>query len=182
LHELNDRYTNKILQYSNKDIERIRDFDSANVSAWHLSAERQQTTSESKLALKSKPPFHRSDGPRIFLGTGHLIGLAPPAAQKGDVIVQFWNCDAAIVMRPNHVEHLATEDSMERSASSFSLVGRADVVDLKNKKDSVETDSWAEDRLRGTDDNNIDGSESSGAVYVDLDFATLQAITASIKT
>jgi hypothetical protein len=183
LHELNDRYIDKVWQYSNKDMERIRDIDSPHVSAWRLSAKRQQTASESKLALNSKSILlPRSNGPRIFLGTGHLIGLAPPAAQIGDVVIQFWNCDAALVMRPGHTEHMATEDNIGCSASSFSLVGRADVVDLSNEKDTPGTDSWAEDQLCGSGSDNADGSEGSGAVYVDLDFATLQAITASIRT
>jgi hypothetical protein len=183
LHELNDCYTDKIWKYSTKDLERIRDLDSSHVSARRLSAKRQQSASELKRALNSKTiPLLRLNGPRIFLGTGHLIGLAPPAAQTGDVVVQFWNCDAALVMRPDHTENRATEDSIGSSATSFSLVGRADVVDLSDERDTPWTDSWAEDRLCGSCEGKADGSEDSGAVYVELDFATLQAITASIRT
>jgi len=53
---------------------------------------------------------------------------------------------------------------------------------MGNEKDTSGTNSWAEDRLCETGGDNVDGSEGSGAVYVDLDFATLQAITASIRT
>jgi hypothetical protein len=168
------------LKYSNKDLARIRELCNPYVSAWRPSAKRQRTYSKSKLT-KDLKDIHSStaDAPKIFLGTGHLIGLVPPAARVGDVIVQFWNCDAAIVMRP---EHMPPDETTRFSASSFSIVGRADVVDLRDGISTPGTDTWAEDRICGSSSDNFDGSEASQAVYVDLDFDTLQAITASIKT
>jgi hypothetical protein len=180
LHELDDRYTDKILKYSNKELARIRELYNPYVSAWRPSAKRQRTYSKSNLTQAPKDIHNaKSDAPRMFLGTGHLMGLVPPAAQVGDVIVQFWNCDAAIVMRP---DHMPLDETTGYSAPSFSIVGRADVVELRDGKSAPGTDTWAEERICGSDNANLDGSEGSQAVYVDLDFDTLQAITASIRT
>jgi hypothetical protein len=179
LHELNDRYTDKILRYSHRELARIRELCKPNISAWRPSAKIQRTYSKPKL---DQPPQYTSssasDAPRMFLGTGHLIGLAPPATQVGDVIVQFWNCDAAIVMRPGHTP----PGEITGCSASFSAAGRADVVQMRDGKGSPGTDAWAEERICGSGSGNLSETGDSQAVYVDLDFETLQAITASIRT
>jgi hypothetical protein len=180
LHELNDRYTDKVLKYGTTELARIRELCNPYVSARRPSDKKQRTYSKSKLPQTPKDiQSSKSDAPRMFLGTGRLIGLVPPPARVGDVIVQFWNCDAAIVMRPDNTR---LDESIGPSASSFSIVGRADVVELRDGKNTPGTDSWAEERICGSGSDSLDGSQGSQAVYVDLDFDTLQAITASIRT
>jgi hypothetical protein len=40
-----------------------------------------------------------ADGPNLFFGSPVMVGLLPPNAMVGDLIVQFWNSNAAAVIR-----------------------------------------------------------------------------------
>jgi len=53
--------------------------------------------------------------PRLFLGDKGIIGLAPPEAELGDIICQFWGTDVTAVLR--------------KEPSSCSLVNDAVVID-----------------------------------------------------
>ncbi len=112
----------------------------------------------------------------------YMMGVVPSAAKVGDVIVQFWNCDAAIVMRPIDLRIPAV--SVTRSpTSSFVLVGRADVAGALERQGTPGCDTRAGQGLFGSLTVGPDiGSQATGPVYVDLDFRTLQSITASIST
>ena len=118
----------------------------------------------------------QSVGPRICLGTACFIGLVPPAARPGDIIVQFWNCSAAIVMRP--IDPRATDGI----ASSFVLVGRAHVAEAHGSKGRSEHDTRVKQQPSAGFGPMFEDPQASGLVHVDLDLRTLQIITASIST
>ena len=170
LHRLNERFTHKVIPYSTKDISRIREFSNPYISARGFSAARRRKVSEaesgpSHTTRKELDAESSFESPRMFIGTNHYIGLLPASARADDVIVQFWNCDAALVLRPEKAAKLEMLlEDVDLSTFVFSVIGRADIVD--------QTDHVMKgfDLLKNT---NI-------AVYVDLDFHTLQALSASI--
>lgn len=98
------------------------------------------------------------------------MGLVPPAAELGDVIEQFRNCDAAIVMRPL-ANSTATAIVASQFASLFVIIGRADVAE-------------GYDRQAGWEDaDSREGSwPSGGALHVEFSLRTLQIVTAHIST
>ncbi|RFU25931.1 hypothetical protein B7463_g10397, partial [Scytalidium lignicola] len=92
----------------------------------------------------------------------YVIGLVPPAAQLGDIIARFWNCDAAIVMRP---VTLSTTDTV---ASSFMLIGRADVAEVVDRNSTPGRDPHAEQCMSGaTAPGFREGSRTPGATNLD---------------
>ncbi|KAE8396675.1 hypothetical protein BDV23DRAFT_143347 [Aspergillus alliaceus] len=44
--------------------------------------------------------------PRLFLGTKSFIGFAPPHAQVGYMICQFWGCDFNVVLKTSRRSRL----------------------------------------------------------------------------
>jgi hypothetical protein len=116
--------------------------------------------------------------PRICLGTGYVMGLVPPAAQLRDIVVRFWNCDAAIVMRP-----VTTPTTDTTAAPMFMLVGRADIAEVIDRNSTPGRDPHAEECMSGTPTPGFrEGLQHMGAVYIDLSLEALQVITANIAT
>jgi hypothetical protein len=113
--------------------------------------------------------------PRIFLGTGYVMGLVPSAATPGDVLVRFWNCNTAIVMRP-----------INTKPTSFMLVGQADLAELTDRTCSelfaFPYISYATFDSQPLPAGETQTSQMSGAVFVDLNLRTLQKITAHTTT
>jgi hypothetical protein len=173
---VNEEYTAKILDYEHTELARVCNMSHPYVSAW-LNSEDRRDSPTSGLATEhgklQASTVVENQSPRICLGTGYVMGLVPAAAILHDVIVRFWNCNAAIVMRP-----------YETNSSRFMLVGRADVADVISgmgagpSKDQASLPSWKSRPLPGSGT----GTQQSGAVYVDLDLLTLQKITAHITT
>lgn len=105
------------------------------------------------------------------------MGLVPPTAKPGDVIVRFWNCDAAIVMRS-----LKSPSGVRSVPPSFLLVGRADVAEVANRK-STGRDLHAEQCLSGLPAPGLkEHLQDTGPVYVELSLRVLQVITSNIAT
>lgn len=180
----NETFTARIMNYEERDMARIRDIQSPSTVAWRIA----DTSAPKSLAPGCATDFEmipdvqgncepvQAVGPRICLGTACSIGLVPPAARPGDIIVQFWNCSAAIIMRP--IDPQAT-DSL---ASSFVLVGRADVAEAHGAKGTPEHDTHIKQRPSADLGPMFEDPQASGLVHVDLDLRTLQIITASIST
>jgi hypothetical protein len=175
---INEEYTAKIMAFGEKDLERIREVRNQKVTARKSAGEYKPNTLDQEYAAEynklwaeteNEKSNNRAQGPSICLGTSHLIGLVPAPAKVGDVIVRFWGCDAAMVMRP-----VARNGSNEYSA--FVLVGRADVAEVVDRKETPGRDAHAERALSGGSGN----SRTSGPVLVKLDFVTLQIITAYV--
>ena len=171
LREKDERYISKILAFSDEDLSRIQEIRSPETVAWHVAEGGRPDTSDPSHAVEYGKIWDTNqrqgtpNSPRICLGTDYLIATVPPSAKPGDVIVRFWNCSAAIVMRPIRTNIIDTADS------SFMLIGRADVADDVSRMATQESDSHASDWV-----------ETGARVYVDLDFRTLQIITAAIST
>ena len=180
LRRIDEEYAAKILDYEQTDLARIRSIHNPHVSAWRYTQNRcDVNTPGSGHATDSHHAQASMDvnnqAPRICLGTGYVMGLVPPAAILHDVIVRFWNCSAALVMRPTKTHSMTT---------SFMLIGRADIADIVDRTDGVP--SKAQKRLSMWTSNTLPGSEKSsqcsGAVYVNLNLRTLQKITAHTTT
>lgn len=182
----------KIMDYEDKDLAKIREIRSPSTVAWGVAGGRRPEDSDPSHPFQFDKMWDnmdnndqsQSNGSRICLGTDYLMTVVPAAVKVGDVVVRFWNCDAAILMRPVNPQEGATSarDSMN---TSFMLVGRADVAELADRKATPGHDVRAEevfsDSFSSTPGLEKD-SRASGAVYVDLDLRTLQIITASIST
>jgi hypothetical protein len=190
LRRMDEQYAAKIMSYEDKDLARIQEIRSPNTVAWRIAAGgRPETSNTSYVAEFDKmwenmhgSEQNRTEAPRICLGTGYLIAVVPSVAKVGDIVVRFWNCDAAVLMRPIIPQALSSFSPYGWD-SSFMLVGRADVAEHINRKAAQSFDIPAENGLLGYITPGFDqATHSAGAVYVDMDLHTLQTITASIST
>ena len=85
-------------------------------------------------------------------------------------------------MRPINLG-MVIVSTVDSRNSSIMLVGRADVAEVIDQKANPGFNMRAEKRFLGiTAPGFEEVFETSGAVYVDMDFPTLQIITASIAT
>lgn len=123
------------------DFYRIREVRNDNIVAWRTTWGRKPQTSHPSYAAEYEKMWEVSGDidprkykePRICLGIDHTIALVPAEAKVGDVIVQFWKCDATIIMRPIYPQEssLSYPDS---ATSFFMLVGMADVAVIQPRK------------------------------------------------
>ena len=185
LGQIHERYSEKIMGYKDRDVARICEIPDPGVVAWAIDAA-SDTACE---ILRDTPEYSASYSdmwkvsaldspgePRMFLGTRHALGLVPSGARIGDHIVRFWNCDAAILVRPVKGEFGCGQDG-----PAFMMVGRADVAEGVERSNTPGLDEYGEQGLLGR--VLADGERGSpGAMCVDLSLCTLQMISASIKT
>ncbi|KAK4175848.1 heterokaryon incompatibility protein-domain-containing protein [Triangularia setosa] len=220
LRQMDEEYMVEALDYEEEDLGRIRNIPDPFVIGSRVPAERAETMEgltpaggttrsnsglshfisseqESFYVAPNEEGRHIDTEARICLGTGYLIALVPPAARVGDIVVRFWNCNAAIVMRP-----LSTNVPDQGSGQMFMLVGRADVAgsaDISDKTTdeiaaSPEHDAHFEQCAAllgpGGDDASYicpagyrEGCSQKelGAIYVDMGLRTLQMITANVE-
>lgn len=185
LRAMNEEYMFRIFRYTDKDLARICPIPNHSAVGWYLSlAPPVHNLSDPGYLSCYRKIWNRgasneagNSRPRICLGTNHVIALIPPEASVGDLIVRFWNCNAAIVMRP-YADPL-------KQCRLLMMIGRADVARTIAPNFSQDYDQYAEKGLFfDVTGQSIPfrGKEfpDSGAVYVDLDFPTLQVITAFI--
>ncbi|TPX17636.1 uncharacterized protein E0L32_012081 [Thyridium curvatum] len=187
LREVEETYTGKIIDFNETDLARISSFENHAV-AW--SPLRDFSPEDYKPALGCLPLGE----PARFVGTEHCMGLAPHGAEVGDLVLRFWDCDAAIVMRLRSDglhDYLTGEDSdgisrvlmdeedsglPPEQAGLYELVGRADIAEPHVRKEGL-GDARAKDRLK------VDRERmTTTARYVWMDLATLQKISVAIKT
>lgn len=72
---------------------------------------------------------YMASSPHLFIGSNNLMGLVPPNAKQGDIIVQFWNSSACVVLREKRTEN---KGLLSRSESlQYEIVGRAAIVGPK---------------------------------------------------
>lgn len=184
LRRLNEDYTAKTMDYDKEDLDRIQEIRNPSVLAWRMERSRPKSCELERTSawdFASGEVSSQSSGPRVSLGTNCTMAMVPLATNLGDVIVRFWNCSAAIVMRPISPT-VPSMLSATSPASSFMLVGRADVSEFLERDGSPGRDERAEQRLLDVPNPSVDRFEACGAVYIDLDFQTLQIITASINS
>ena len=175
----NEKYIAKIMNYGDGEMDRIRDISSPNTIARSSHNCSRSNTTTPWLAVDINESDARSNeqrdstGSMICLGTNKLMALVPSASRVGDVVVQFLNCSAAIIMRPTDPE------GTNSPVTSFTLVGRADVAgahDRGNNFDSFERD------VDGPSASLADDANTCDFVQVDMDVRTLQVISASVTT
>jgi hypothetical protein len=180
LRRINERYTARIMTFEERDLARIQDMRNQDVVAWRVACSFSSISSDPRYVDEYNRLWYSEDnsmrnkfeGPNICLGTRYLIALVPPAAKVGDVILRFWNSPTAIVMRPVDPQ-VWGEVSSGSPRSSFMLIGKADI--------SPDPETQFPETLSPTPDPVPEnGTHAPGAVYVDLDFHTLQMITAGL--
>ncbi|KAI1777836.1 heterokaryon incompatibility protein-domain-containing protein [Hypoxylon cercidicola] len=183
LRRTDERYMTKILGYGDKELSRIRGIKNPRVIAWGFTEQRPQCSNSiyaaeyEKIWEDGERKQNHATEQMMCLCTGHQIGIVPSTAKRGDVLIRFFDCSAAIIMRPR----------TENQQTSFMLVGRADAAEVAYRNTAEETtprrDVHAMNGLSGNlSPNYAKGSQAPGAVYVDLDLDTLQLITASVAT
>jgi hypothetical protein len=189
LRRINEQYMAKIMDYKAKDLARIREISSQSTVAWRVAGGCRPENSDPSQAVQfdkmwdnmhKNEESNQSKGSRICLGTDYLMSVVPASVQVGDVVVRFWNCGAAILMRP--INPTGLSDSMDMNRP-FMLVGRADVAEPTDRKATPGHDVRAEEVFSGPLSPGFEKDcRGRGAVYVELDLRTLQIITASIST
>jgi len=180
---VNDSYSARILGFGDRELNRITEIRSYGVVAWQgertgfhpdhakLDQKYRQMWDDARERWMESVRDEAQDGPRICIGTEHLVALVPPSAAVGDVVVRFWNCDAALIMRLAYVDELQRGGSVK--VPYFLPVGRADVAD----GDGVGNRPANDGRFF------IDGAdENKRPVWVNLGLGVLQILTASIRT
>lgn len=85
-----------------------------------------------------KGQFGLADSPRLFIGSGAMMGLIPPNTEVGDIICQFWNSSASAVLR-------------RRVNGVLDIVGRAAVI---TEGEEIEWDRPTDRELFGQNAHN----------------------------
>jgi len=210
LRRMQESYEEKILYYSVEDLDRIRALDSSKSAVWSVlqgngRAPFGDVTHDLDAEGLRRPTDPSAADPVLFLGTDHCMGLAPSIAKPGDHVVRFYNCNAAILMRPTSTPSAEKPTSEVREISEqhgvppgpeflssrsgrYQIVGRVDVAE-SGSRDEDRGDSRAmnlmsdvERSLPAFQSADASGlSEWSRGVFVCLDFQTLQQISAGIE-
>ncbi|RWA05547.1 hypothetical protein EKO27_g9560 [Xylaria grammica] len=184
LREMEEKYAAKILKYGEADVARVASIQEESFVAFRspddgpldeLTAARSGASGVqiidnilTTLSAKGAPEVAGSAKVTRFLGTDYCMGLAPPGTAIGDWVIRFWDCDAAIVVRP---------DDTSDPNSSCVLIGRADVAEVRDRKgpfgDSVGNQALTRHSYSDGEDKRVD---------MVMSWHTLQRITASIIT
>lgn len=174
LREVNETYLRRITSYTDEDLAYIRPIKSAGTLARAAGATAGFDSSlyapEFKAMWQAEPSNHDTN-PHICLCSGHVIALVPAMTRVGDVIVRFWDCGTAAVMRPANNSGPAIWPG---SLAPYFLVGKADI--------SQPLGPWEEPVLyqakaRGFR-SSLEGPYTSSVLDVDLDFRSLQMLSA----
>ncbi|KAI0537911.1 heterokaryon incompatibility protein-domain-containing protein [Xylaria digitata] len=184
LREMEENYAAKLLKYGEADIARVAPIREESFVAFRspddgplddLTAVRSGTSGVqiidnilTTLSAKGVPDVAPSGKVTRFLGTDYCMGLAPPGTALGDWVIRFWDCDAAIIVRP---------DDTSDPNSSCVLIGRADVAEVRDRKTSAR-DTVADEAL--TRYAWSDGEDKRMDMV--MSWHSLQRITASIIT
>ncbi|KAF2965914.1 hypothetical protein GQX73_g7663 [Xylaria multiplex] len=184
LREMEETYAAKLLKYGEADIARVASIREESFVAFRspddgplddLTAVRSDTNGVeiidnilTTLSAKGVPEAAPNGKVTRFLGTDYCMGLAPPGTALGDWVIRFWDCDAAIIVRP---------DETSDPNSSCVLIGRADVAEVRDRKTSAR-DTVADEAL--TRHAWSDGEDKRMDMV--MSWHTLQRITASIIT
>ncbi|KAI0180408.1 heterokaryon incompatibility protein-domain-containing protein [Hypoxylon sp. FL1284] len=176
-------YMAEIVRYGDEELSRIREIRSPKVRSWFFPGEMPRYRESAYAAeyeyIWDEGTKDSSTGHMICLCTGRQIGIVPSIVRPGDVLIRFFDCSAAVVMRPRAA---LTRDQ----PTSFMLVGRADAAEVAYK-DAVDKfgDRYDLHAARGfaglLSSRYTERSRAPGAVYVDFDLDTLQQISAFIN-
>lgn len=171
---MNETYLRRITSYSDEDLAYIRPIKSAGTLARTAGATGGFDSSwyarEFEAMWQAEPSNHNTN-PRICLCSGHVIALVPAMTRVGDVIVRFWGCGTAAVMRPANASGPVIWPG---SLAPYFLVGKADI--------SQPLGPWEEPVLYRAKARGFrfspEGPYTSSVLDVDLDFRSLQMLSA----
>jgi hypothetical protein len=167
LRRLEETYSAKIINYTAADLARVRHISNTSAGSWGIL----DGTPGKKKEFDVWPQQQQQGGesePVRFLGSNLCMGLAPAGARVGDVVVRFWDCDAAVVVRRGR-------------DYTYGLVGRADVAELSEWRRGKGMDFRAKDAMRVVGGGGGDGKVSkTRGMYVLMDFETLQLVSSAI--
>ncbi|KAI1174965.1 heterokaryon incompatibility protein-domain-containing protein [Nemania sp. FL0916] len=191
IRRLGEDYTAKLLDCKESDIDRVRNFQNSKVVAWPATM---PLTSHDydyimrdymirDIEIWADVPSEERE-PRMCLGTGYVMGLVPPVTKPGDIVVRFWDCDVAVVLRPT------TQVSLANGTREWlcSLLGRADIADVYDRKATPGRDLRAEECMLSNEPPGFPKTptgqfpDPQGLISINLDMETLQMITANIST
>ena len=206
LRRMQDSYEVDILYYSAEDLDRISALNSSKSSVWSILegpepvslGDEPQDPDPGEL---QRPPA--AADPILFLGTDQCMGLAPSIAKLGDLVVRFYNCNAAILIRPTPTAKKPANERWEFSkrhaippgpeflsfqSGYYRIAGRVDVAEPYNREED-RGDRRAMSLMRNVERSLPSFPEEDPAalwewsrgVYVRLDFQTLQQISAGIE-
>jgi hypothetical protein len=161
LRKYDQSYSRLILDWDQEHLDMIRAINSSTSFGFRWNADESAKLTRKKPVIQQKP----GGEPRRFLATEVLIGFVPPQAQVGDLIIQFWGCNIAVVVR------------QQGGNDYFQIVGRADVSTEKDRahdrKESINLDltRWNkyEDAAQRRDFHQM--------MNLRLDIETLQKLT-----
>ncbi|KAI1262300.1 heterokaryon incompatibility protein-domain-containing protein [Xylariaceae sp. FL1019] len=181
IRRIGEEYMTKLVECDQGDVDRVRNIRDPGVIAWPATQGEDiprvpdSTFNATADKVTSAHPSSEDIEPRVCLGTGYLMGLVASAARIGDIIVRFWNCDAAVVMRPTQIPLMDNQNSIV-----FSLIGRANVADIYDRTATAGRDLRAEHCMSSTPARGfIEGSSHHyGPLHVRLNLKTLQMVTA----
>jgi len=187
LRESNQRFMVQILEYEDEYLARIQALQNPNVLAWYFDADDRPFRDSDRVdelynQIWESPArrYHKpeSAGPRICIGTDHLIVLVPSEAAVGDVVIQFWGSSASIVMRPfitsTYRESYEYNEDTQCRQWYLKIIGIADMANSESWKTRGARHIFR--RVRNHLDLDYE-CRTEGPVYVDLDFPTLQIIS-----
>ncbi|KAL8388239.1 hypothetical protein RB595_009368 [Gaeumannomyces hyphopodioides] len=210
LREMEEQFSNKIINmYTDADVARVKALEDMASCCFAFSVLAAGTYNpdevvENATGETSPKPLLSLQGtcrpPRRFLGSDRCMGMVPGEAQVGDLIVRFWNCDAAVVVRtsdfrvphypdfgqPGQNKRIPRVDMVaDRNQFTHKIIGRADVAELKSR---IPHDPKAKDKMEVYGGDFRDGRYvASGqspprtdAVYVSMDLRTLQKVSEAI--
>ncbi|KAI0122396.1 heterokaryon incompatibility protein-domain-containing protein [Daldinia grandis] len=189
-----ENYMARAMDYDDGQLMKIHEIWQPLVIAWPITDSKPRTDDPQYLAEypkaweESRGGRERGPdigvGPRICLGTNRLIALVPSAARPGDVIVRFWGCNAAIIMRPMATDLAETVvKEAPGSGPPYMIIGRVDVAQDIDQRYGVQPyNIHTEQEVSKPEEAHHEGScRDFESVYVDLDLHSLQMITASIS-
>ncbi|KAL8416120.1 hypothetical protein RB596_006612 [Gaeumannomyces avenae] len=202
LRKMEEQFSTKIIEmYTDADVARVKAFEhdltcailsptqpisgkelASAASAGRASLQRRVAS----LQVSSRPP-------RRFLGSDLCMGMVAGEAQVGDVILRFWNCDAAVVAsttthrisQPSGAQRTKGGKRVVANMDVHTIIGRADVAELTSR---LPQDARAKDKMGfhgaiSEDGESVASDKSpnrSHRVDIYMDFVTLQKVSEAI--
>ena len=136
-----------------------------NVTATNCFGFKWDAESSAKTAKKVPVTENTLDtDPRLFLCTAISVGFAPPQAEVGDLICQFWGCDVSVVLRKQWDQDYYRIVGRAHVWTNWGLTDPMDVINLN-------VNEW-EHYEEASEDANF-----RKMIRLRLDIATLQKLT-----
>ncbi len=181
LHWIEHTFMEKIMNCADRDIHRVRNLRYSDTDAMGCMKLAGQVSSDAAIQQaymdlwSSIPEDDKTPSdPYICVGTDNLMALVPSGARPGDVVVRFWNCNAAMVMRPC----LTSSRQSTKKAWDFLLVGSAEVAEVEKRVPGQLFDRHAEHCMNNVYPDCGVHSEYAGIINIVMGMGILQAITA----